>query len=178
LEELVLAAATAWMPKVVPVMTLAWPSVVMVVVMVAGLGVAVVVEQPDQVPVHELNGPQPAVHVVHEPQLTSLALVPHGPPQPPAPPGPPKPPGPPQPPCPDHGPLPGAQPLGAPGRPVDRAETQLDHWPEFQPPLGPKPGPAVISEGQAEPPEVALKVASWVAETVTPLLAQSWATAP
>lgn len=53
-------AATAWMPKVVPVMMLP-PTVV---VTVAGSGVAVVLEQPDHVPVHEEKGPHPAVHVV------------------------------------------------------------------------------------------------------------------
>lgn len=56
--------ATAWMPKVVPVTTDVLPLVTSVVVTVAGEGVAVVDEQPDQVPVQELNGPQPAVHVV------------------------------------------------------------------------------------------------------------------
>jgi len=45
-------------------MTDAWPLEVTVVVTVAGLGLAVVVEQPDQVPVQEENGPHPAVHVV------------------------------------------------------------------------------------------------------------------
>ena len=83
----------AWIPKVVPVMTDAWPLEVMVVVMVAGAGVAVVLEQPDQRPVHEENGPHPAVQVVHEAvpeQAMPLAFVPHGPPQgPPLPPGPP-----------------------------------------------------------------------------------------
>lgn len=85
----------AWIPKVVPVMTDAWPLVVIVVVTVAGSGVAVVLEQPDQRPVHEENGPHPAVQVVQEAvpeQAIPLALVPHGPPQGP----PPRPPGPPQ----------------------------------------------------------------------------------
>ena len=50
----------AWMPKVVPVMTVP----LTVVVTVAGSGVAVVLEQPDHVPVQEEKGPQPAVHVV------------------------------------------------------------------------------------------------------------------
>jgi len=50
----------AWMPNVVPVMTLP----LTVVVMVAGSGVFVVLEQPDQVPVQEEKGPHPAVHVV------------------------------------------------------------------------------------------------------------------
>lgn len=35
-----------------------------VVVTVAGSGVAVVLEHPDHIPVHEEKGPQPAVHVV------------------------------------------------------------------------------------------------------------------
>jgi len=154
------------------------------VVMVAGMGELVVELQPDQVPVHEENGPQPAVQVVHESQLTPLAFVPQGP-QPPMPPGPPEepqapgpPPLPPQAPGPPQGPWP-FQPVGAEGRSVEKAEIQLDHWPEFQPPLGPKPpGPAVISEGQAEPPEVALKVACWELVTGVPALAQSCATAP
>lgn len=79
----------AWIPKVVPVMTVAWPLVVRVVVTVAGSGVAVVLEQPDQSPVQDENGPQPAVQVVHEAvpeQAIPLALVPHGPPQGPGPP--------------------------------------------------------------------------------------------
>lgn len=138
----VVAAATAWMPKVVPVMTWVEPPVVTVVVMVAGDGVAVVVLQPDQVPVQEEKGPQPAVHVVQESQLMPLAFVPQGP-NPPGPPGPPCPPGPPQLPGPPHPPLP-PQPLGAEGRPVEQAEIQLDHCPEFQLPPGPNPGPAVI----------------------------------
>ena len=50
----------AWMPKVVPVMTVP----LTVVVTVAGSGVAVVLEQPDHRPVQEEKGPQPAVHVV------------------------------------------------------------------------------------------------------------------
>lgn len=83
----VVAAATAWIPKVVPVMTWVEPPVVTVVVMVAGTGEAVVELQPDQVPVQEENGPQPAVQVVHASQLMPLALVPHGPPK--GPPGPP-----------------------------------------------------------------------------------------
>lgn len=45
-------------------MTDAWPFVVIVVVTVAGRGEAVVLEQPDQVPVQEEKGPHPAVHVV------------------------------------------------------------------------------------------------------------------
>ena len=61
----VVAAATAWIPKVVPVTTSVLPLVVMVVVMVAGIGEAVVLLQPDQVPVQEEKGPQPAVQVVH-----------------------------------------------------------------------------------------------------------------
>lgn len=80
--------ATAWIPKVVPVTTEAWPLDVMVVVTVAGSGVAVVLEQPDQVPVHEENGPHPAVQVVHEAvpeQAMPLAFVPHGPPHGPLP---------------------------------------------------------------------------------------------
>lgn len=141
----VVAAATAWMPKVVPVMTWVEPSVVTVVVIVAGTGAAVVVLQPDQVPVHEEKGPQPAVQVVQASQLTPLAFVPQGPkppgPKPPG--GPPCPPLPPHIPGPPHGPFP-PQPLGAEGRPVEQAEIQLDHPAEFQPPPGPKPGPAVI----------------------------------
>jgi hypothetical protein len=73
------------MPNVVPVKTCVLPSVVTVVVMVAGEGVAVVVLQPDQMPVQELNGPQPPVQVVQElspSQTIPEALVPHGPPQP------------------------------------------------------------------------------------------------
>jgi hypothetical protein len=94
-EVVVAAAWTAWMPNVVPVMTWVEPPEVTVVVMVAGTGELVVVLQPDQVPVHEEKGPQPAVQVVHASQFTPLALVPHGP-QPPGPPGPPgNPPGPP-----------------------------------------------------------------------------------
>jgi hypothetical protein len=163
----VVAAATAWIPKVVPVMTSVEPPVVTVVVMVAGTGVAVVLLQPDQVPVQEEKGPQPAVQVVQESQLMPLAWVPQGPNPPPGPPlCPPQLPGPPQPPLPP-------QPLGAEGRPVEQAEIQLDHCAEFQPPLGPKPGPAVIWEGQAEPPEVALKVASAEAVTEAPALAHS-----
>jgi len=81
----VVAAATAWIPKVVPVMTCVEPPVVTVVVIVAGMGEAVVLLQPDQVPVQEENGPQPAVQVVHESQLIPLALVPHGPPNGPPP---------------------------------------------------------------------------------------------
>jgi hypothetical protein len=45
--------STAWMPKVVPVTT--WP--LTVVVTVAGTGSSVVLEQPDQVPVHDEKGP-------------------------------------------------------------------------------------------------------------------------
>jgi len=67
------------MPKVVPVITDVAPEMIWVVVMVAGTGAAVVLEQPDQVPVHELAGPQPAVHVVQASQLIPEALVPHGP---------------------------------------------------------------------------------------------------
>lgn len=63
-EAPVSEAATAWIPKVVPVMTEVAPLVTTVVVTVAGRGLLVVVEQPDQVPVQELNGPHPAVHVV------------------------------------------------------------------------------------------------------------------
>lgn len=80
----------AWMPNVVPVITVPFT----VVVTVAGSGVAVVLEQPDHKPVHEEKGPQPAVHVVQEAvpeQAMALALVPQGPPQPPlllCPPGP------------------------------------------------------------------------------------------
>jgi len=82
----------AWMPNVVPVMTVP----LTVVVTVAGSGVAVVLEQPDHVPVQEEKGPQPAVHVVQEAvpeQAMPLAFVPQGPPQPPLPlpPGPPGP---------------------------------------------------------------------------------------
>lgn len=113
--------------------------------------------QPDQVPVQEEKGPQPAVQVVQALHGTPLASVPQGPPKgPPAPPGPPWPPhapGPPHPPWP-------FQPEGAEGKPVEAAEIQLDQAPEFQLPPGPKPGAAVICEGQAEPPEVALKLAS------------------
>jgi len=104
-------------------MTWVEPPVVTVVVMVAGDGEAVVVLQPDQVPVQEEKGPQPAVQVVHESQLIPLACVPQGPPNPP---GPPCPPEPPHIPGPPHPPLP-PQPLGAEGRPVEQAETQLDH---------------------------------------------------
>lgn len=104
-------------------MTWVEPPVVTVVVMVAGMGELVVVLHPDQVPVHEEKGPQPAVQVVHESQLMPLAFVPQGP-NPPPPKGPP--PLPPQLPGPPHGPLP-PQPLGAEGRPVEQAEIQLDH---------------------------------------------------
>lgn len=103
---------------------------VTVVVMVAGMGVLVVVLHPDQVPVQEEKGPQPAVQVVQESQLMLEAFVPQGP----KPPGPPEPPGPPPPPPPrpphipgpPHAPLP-PQPLGAEGSPVEQAEIQLDH---------------------------------------------------
>jgi hypothetical protein len=90
--EVVVAAATAWMPKVVPVKTWVEPPVVTVVVTVAGTGAAVVVLQPDQVPVQEECEPQPAVQVVQESQLIPEAFVPHGPPNPPGPPWPPGPP--------------------------------------------------------------------------------------
>jgi hypothetical protein len=145
---------------------------VTVVVIVAGDGVAVVVLQPDQVPVQLENGPQPPVHVVQASQFMPLALVPHGPLPPPKPPGPPGPPWPPNPPWPPHGPLPGPQPEGAPGRAVEQAETQDDHALDPQPPLGPQPeGPAVICE--RVPPDVAEKVACCELVTVTPLLAHS-----
>ena len=147
-EVVVAAAATAWMPKVVPVTTAVEPPEVIVVVTVAGMGEFVVLLQPDQVPVHEEKGPQPAVQVVHESQLMPLALVPQGPNPPgPKPPGPPLGPPlfPPQLPGPPHGPWP-PQPLGAEGRPVEAAEIQLDQPAAFQLPPGPKPepGPAVI----------------------------------
>ena len=92
-SEPVVAAAVwlkAWMPNVVPVKTAVDPPLVIVVVIVAGTGALVVVEQPDHVPVQELNGPHPAVHVVQLSQFMPEAFVPQGP----KPPGP-KPPGPP-----------------------------------------------------------------------------------
>jgi len=145
----------AWTPKVVPVMTDVAPLEVTVVVTVAGDGVAVVLEQPDQRPVQEEYGPQPAVQVVHEAvpeQAIPEALVPQGP----KPPGP-KPPGPPCP-LPQLPPQldPGPHPLGALPTAVDTAEAHEDHEAEFQSPPGPNP----VADGNSEPPEVAEKVAS------------------
>lgn len=130
----------------------------MVVVTVAGEGVAVVELQPDQVPVQLENGPHPAVQVDHA-QL--------GPPQGPLLfqplPGPP------------HGPPPDDHPPGGPGRAVEQAETQeLQPLPEA--PQGPPCGPFVIV-GQAEPPDVAENVTSGFAVTLAPALAQIWAIA-
>lgn len=63
-------------------MTAAWPFEVIVVVTVAGAGVAVVELQPDQIPVQLEYGPHPAVQVVQEAvpeQRMPLALVANGP---------------------------------------------------------------------------------------------------
>lgn len=127
----------------------------MVVVMVAASGLAVVVLQPDQVPVQVDHGPHPAVQV-----LQAQSVPPQGPllfqPRP----------GPPQ------GPPPELQPPGGPGKAVLQADIQEDQ------PAGPQPDGAPVIVGQAEPPEVAEKVASAAAAVmVSPALAQSWAMA-
>ena len=128
-----LAVCTACTPKVVPVTT--WP--LTVVVTVAGLGLAVVVEQPLHVPDQELNGPQPPVQVDQ-----AQPGPPHGPllfhPAP----------GPPQ------GPPPDCQPPGGPGSAVEQAET---HEPQPAEPLphGPQLPGAPVMEGHALPPDVA-----------------------
>ena len=67
-------------------------------------------------------------------------------------------------PGPPHVPLP-FQPLGAPGSADETAENH------GEPPNVDHP------EGQAEPPDVAEKVASGAAVTVLPALAQTWAMA-
>lgn len=143
-----LVVATACTPNVVPVTTCPFT----VVVMVAATGLAVVVLQPLHVPVHDEKGPQPPVHVVNAQLAPPKGFL-------------------------EFQPLPGPphwppfQPLGAPGRAVEHADTH-----ELQPPLlpqGPPPGPAVIWDGQAEPPDVAEKVASGEAVTDAPAFAQS-----
>jgi len=173
----VASAPLPW--KVVPVTT--WPLIVVVIVETpedTALA-AMVVLQSVHVPVNDSQGaprgppnppgpppggppgpPGPPVGhdpVLHDPVLHGPVLQPvhvdheHGP-QPPEP-GPryPKP-GPP------HGPL--AQPGGAPGRADETAENH------GAPPHDDHP------DGQAEPPDVAEKVASGFAVTVTPALAQ------
>ena len=150
LKLLTLAVCTAWTPKVVPVST----SPLMVVVMVAASGLAVVVLQPDQVPVHDDHGPQPAVQV-----LQAQSVPPQGPLLFQPIPGPP------------HGPPP-FQPPGGPGRAVLQADTHEDQ------PEGPQPEGAPVMVGQAVPPDVAEKVASGTASvTASPALAHSWAMA-
>jgi len=149
-----LAVCTACTPNVVPVTTCP----LMVVVTVAGCGVAVVVLHPLQMPDQVDCGPQPPVHVDH-----AQFGPPHGPllfhPMP----------GPPH--------VPEVQLPGGPGSAVEHADNH-----ELQPlepgPQGPGPPKAPdVMVGQAEPPDVALKVASGVAVTVLPALAQTWAMA-
>ena len=153
-EVVATAVSRAWIPNVVPVSICP----LTVVVTVAGEGVAVVELQPDQVPVQLEKGPQPAVQVDHAqlgPPHAPLLCQPL--------PGPP------------HGPVPDDQPPGGPRRAPEQAETQeLQPLPEA--PHGPRCGPFVIV-GQAEPPDVAENVASGVAVTLTPALAQIWAMA-
>jgi len=151
-----LAVCTACTPNVVPVTTCP----LTVVVTVAGCGDAVVVLHPLQMPDQVECGPQPPVHVDH-----AQFGPPHGPllfhPMP----------GPPH--------APEVQLPGGPGSAVEHADTH-----ELQPlepgPQGPGPGPPQppdVMVGQAEPPDVALKVASGAAVTVLPALAQTWAMA-
>lgn len=174
LEALPEPVDKAWIPKVVPVTTEARPSVVMVVVTVAGSGVAVVLEQPDQKPVQEEYGPQPAVQVVQEAvpeQAMPLAFVPQGPPHGPLPPGP-LPPGPPQECPPQLLPqlLPGPQPDGAEPIAVDTWLAQAAHEALSQLPPGPQ---FPVAVGHSEPPDVAENVACCEFVTVSPALAQS-----
>jgi hypothetical protein len=167
----VAAAPLPW--NVVPVTT--WPLIVVVTVETPDVGTvvaAMVVLQSVHVPVNEVQGAPsggpnppgpprgpPGPPVGHDPVLHVPVLQPlqvdheHGPQ--PLEPGPLYPaPGPP------HVPLP-FQPVGAPGRADETAENH------GEPPHVDHP------EGQAEPPDVAEKVASGAAVTVLPALAQT-----
>lgn len=135
------------------------------VVTVAGLGDAVDVEHPLQIPVHcELGpqapdqldqGPQPPADIGPPFELQALPKPPGPPcPLPPAPPGPPQ------------GPFP-PQPDGAPGKAVPTRLVKDDQAALFVP-QGP---PEVNCEGHD--PDVAEKVASWDAVGLAPASTQS-----